>query len=171
MKALKIGIVASLVFLFVGSAVYAEQERKIGYVDLSRLFDEYHKTKEYDKVLETKHKKYEEESKTKIEKIREQQGKLALLQEDKKSSLEGEVEAMKAELMEFDRQKKTDLTKERNEKIREILLEIEKIVSNFAEQNNYSVILNDRVLIYGHPSYDLTEEILKSLNVVEKPKP
>ncbi len=172
MKALRIGIVVSLVFfcMCAGSAVYAQKEGgKIGYVDLSRLFDEYHKTKDYDKVLEAEHKKYEEDSKAKIEKIREEQGKLALLQEDKKAALEGEVEAMKAELLEFDRQKKTDLTKDRNEKIREILLEIEKIVSNFAEQNNYSIILNDRVLIYGHPSYDLTEEVLKSLNV-EKPK-
>ncbi|OGX38543.1 MAG: hypothetical protein A3G91_02975 [Omnitrophica WOR_2 bacterium RIFCSPLOWO2_12_FULL_50_9] len=172
MKALRIGIVVSLVFfcMCVGSAVYAQKEGgKIGYVDLSRLFDEYHKTKDYDKVLEAEHKKYEEDSKAKIEKIRDEQGKLALLQEDKKAALEGEVEAMKAELLEFDRQKKTDLTKDRNEKIREILLEIEKIVSNFAEQNNYSIILNDRVLIYGHPSYDLTEDVLKSLNV-EKPK-
>lgn len=172
MKALRIGIVVSLVFfcMCVGSAVYAQKESgKIGYVDLSRLFDEYHKTKDYDKVLEAEHKKYEEESKVKIEKIREEQGKLALLQEDKKAALEGEVEAMKAELLEFDRQKKTDLTKDRNEKIREILLEIEKIVSDFAERNNYSIILNDRVLIYGHPSYDLTEDVLKSLNV-EKPK-
>lgn len=172
MKALRIGIVVSLIFfcMCAGSAVYAQKESgKIGYVDLSRLFDEYHKTKDYDKVLEAEHKKYEEDSKAKIEKIREEQGKLALLQEDKKAALEGEVEAMKAELLEFDRQKKTDLTKDRNEKIREILLEIEKIVSDFAERNNYSIILNDRVLIYGHPSYDLTEEVLKSLNV-EKPK-
>ena len=71
---------------------------------------------------------------------------------------------MKADLLEFDRLKKTDLTKERNEKIREILLEIEKIVSDFAEKNGYSVILNDRVLIYGAPGYDVTEEILKVLN-------
>jgi len=31
-------------------------------------------------------------------------------------------------------------------------------------KNGYAVILNDRVLIYGAPSYDVTEEILKVLN-------
>jgi len=71
---------------------------------------------------------------------------------------------MKNDLMEFDRQKQADLTKERNEKIREILLEIENKVSDFAKQENYSLILNDRVLIYGEPTLNLTETLLKILN-------
>ena len=66
---------------------FAEDKTKIGYVDLSRLFDKYYKTKEYDKVLEGEHKLYEQEGKAKIEKIREAQGKLALLKEDQKKLL------------------------------------------------------------------------------------
>jgi outer membrane protein len=145
-------------------ASFAEGNAKIGYVDLSRLFDEYYKTKEYDKVLEEKSKAFEKERNDKIEKIKEAQGKLALLADDKKKQMEQDVEKMKADLLEFDRQKKTDLTKERNEKIREILLEIEKIVSDFAKKESYSVILNDRVLIYGEAGLNLTEQVLKSLN-------
>lgn len=164
MKGLKILLIFSVMISLAVPGFCAEKADKIGYVDLSRLFDEYHVTKEYDKTLEQKHNEYEKESKEKIEKIRESQGKLALLKEDKKTEVEKEVETMKADLLEFDRLKKTDLTKERNEKIREILLEIEKIVSDFAEKNGYSVILNDRVLIYGAPGYDVTEEILKVLN-------
>lgn len=157
-----------LTFTIVGDTCAQTAGGKIGYVDLSRLFDDYHKTKEYDTILEAKHKDYEQESKAKIEKIREAQGKLALLTEDKKAALEKEIEAMKSELLEFDRQKKTDITKERNEKIREILLEIEKVVSGFAEKANYAIILNDRVLIYGDPSSNVTEDILKLLNAEKK---
>ena len=58
----------------------------------------------------------------------------------------------------------SDLTKERNEKIREILLEIEKIVSDYAEKEGYEIILNDRVLIYGNQNKNLTENILAILN-------
>lgn len=137
---------------------------KLGYVDLSRLFDEYYKTQDYDKTLETKHKGFEEARNVKIEKIRESQGKLGLLNEEKKASLEEEIEKMKAELLEFDRQKKADLTKERNEKIREILLEIENEVSAYAEKEGFSMILNDRVLVYGNQTIDVTEKILKKLN-------
>ena len=169
MKGAKLAGIIFIATLF-ATAAFAEEKGKIGYVDLSRLFDEYYKTKEYDKVLEAEHKDYEQEAKGKVDKIREQQGKLELLKEDQKKSLEGDVEKMKSDLMEYDRQKKTTLTKERNEKIREILLEIEKIVSGYAEQNGYALILNDRVLIYGDPARDLTQDILKTLNNAQ-PKP
>ena len=164
-KVLAMTIIAAFISGVWFNNAFAADKEKIGFVDLSRLFDEYHKTQEYDKVLEAKNKEFEKERNDKIEKIREEQGKLGLLAEDKKAELEKNVENMKAELLEFDRQKKTDLTKERNEKIQEILLEIEKIVSNFAEKEGYSVILNDRVLIYGEQTKNLTEKILATLNV------
>jgi len=146
------------------AGVYAADEGKIGYVDLSRLFDEYHKTKAYDKVLETKHGELEKVGKEKIEKIRESEGKLALLKEDQRKTLKGEIDLMKDSAQEFVQQEQSNLTKERNEKIRDILLEIEKVVSDFAEEKGYDVILNDRVLIYGDPEKNLTEEILTILN-------
>ncbi len=139
-------------------------EGKIGYVDLSRLFDEYYKTKAYDKVLEKEHKTFEKERMSKVDEIKEAQGKLSLLTEDKKKELEDEIASKKEALMAFDRRMKADLTKKRNEKIREILLEIEKVVSDYAEKEGYAIILNDRVLIYGTPKTDLTEPILKILN-------
>ena len=81
--------------------------------------------------------------------------------------MEDQIAKIKADLLEFDKQGKADLTKNRNEKIREILLEIEKIVSNFAQKEDYSIILNDRVLIYGVPKDDVTEYILKTLNAAK----
>lgn len=149
------------------SAAFAEKE-KIGFVDLSRVFDEYYKTKEYDKVLEQKSKTFEDTRNQKLEKIREQQGKLGLLADNKKKELEAEIEKLKADLLEFDRQNRTDLTKERNEKIREILLEIEKVVSEYAEKEGYSLILNDRVLIYGNKTDDVTDAIMTKLNAGKK---
>ena len=164
MKALRMFMVSVFLLFMVATGAFAAEKGKIGYVDLSRLFDEYHKTKEYDKVLETKHADLEKVGKEKVEKIRESESKLALLKEDQRKVLEDEIEAMKGEAQEFVRQEQSDLTKERNERIREILLEIEKIVSDFAAEESYEIILNDRVLIYGDPAQDLTEEILTILN-------
>ena len=165
MNAVKLFIILSLLMgTMTISTARAENETKIATVDLSRLFDEYYKTKEYDKVLEEKSKAFEKERNDKIEKIREAQGKLELLAEDKKAPVQQDVDKMKNELLEYDRQKKTELTKERNDKIREILLEIEKIVSGYAEKQGFSLILNDRVLIYGNQSLNVTETILKQLN-------
>lgn len=155
-------VVLMITGIFAGAAF--AQEGKIGFVNLSRLFDEYGKTKDYDAKLEQKHKNFEEARTQRIEKIREAQGKLSLLAENQRAELEAEIERMKTDLLEFDRQQKADLTKERNDKIREILLEIENKVSEYAKNQNYDLILNDRVLIYGSKTIDLTEEFLKILN-------
>ncbi len=160
----KLGVMVFFLTAFLCTSVYAEKNIKLGYVDLSRLFDEYYKTKDYDKVLEAKHADLEKERNVKVDKIRDSQGKLNALAESKKKELEQDIEKMKTEIMEFDRQKTEDLTKERNEKIREILLEIEKVVSDFAEKESYSMILNDRVLIFGNKTLDITEDVLKILN-------
>jgi outer membrane protein len=167
MRTLRILLISLVMLAIVGLGAHAE-DIKMGYVDLSRLFDEYHKTKSYDKELEAQHKEFEKNSKEKVEKIREEQGKLALLKEENKKDVEDNIEKMNAALVEYDRQLKTDLTKQRNEKIREILLEIENVVSDYAVEEGYSVILNDRVLIYGDKSFNLTEQVLEILNSTTK---
>ncbi len=142
----------------------AQMEGKVAYVDLSRLFDEYTKTKEYDKVLEEKHSKYQEARDAKLQKIKDAQAKLALLKEDEKAKLQDQMEKDRQALLEFDNQQQTELRKQRDEKIREILQEIEKVVKDFAEKEKYTMILNDRVLIYGNSDMNQTEKILKVLN-------
>lgn len=164
MKLGKILLTTAVGVALLSGISYAQAKDKIGYVDLSKLFDEYNKTKEYDKVLEAKNEDFKKQRDAKIEKVKELQGKLSVLAADKKKDVEDEIEKMRNDLVEFDRQQKTDLTKDRNEKIREILLEIEKIVSDYAEKEGYTVILNDRVLIYGAQNMDVTEAILKKLN-------
>ena len=164
MKALKMFMIAVVMFAVSIPGTASAEAGKIGYVDLSRLFDEYHKTKEYDKVLEAKHSELEKIGLEKVEKIKESESKLTLLKEDQKKTLEGEIESMKVDAQEFVSQEQSNLTKDRNEKIREILLEIEKVVSDYAEKEQYDIILNDRVLIYGSTAQDLTEQILAILN-------
>lgn len=165
MKLTRLFILGVLILNLAAVPGFAQSGKgKIGFVDLSRLFDEYHKTKEYDKVLENRHNEFETQRNEKVEKVREAQGKLGLLKDEEKAKVEEEIEKLKAELLEFTKQNQTDLTKDRNEKIREILLEIEKIVSDFAEKEGYSIILNDRVLIYGNPADDLTVKMLDILN-------
>ena len=82
MKSFKILLVAVLFALLLTSHVRAAQggfDGKVAYVDFSRLFDEYGKTKEYDAVLEKKHSEYEAARNKKLEKIRDEQNKLSLL--------------------------------------------------------------------------------------------
>ncbi len=171
MKSFKVGLTVLLLVVFsVFPAPAQSDEKKIGTMDLSKVFDSYAKTKEYDSFLEGKTKEYEKERNGKIDKLREAQQKFDIMKEEEKKKLQDDIEKMRTDLIEYDRQKKTDLTKERDEKIREILLEIEKVVSDYAKKEGYTYVLNDRVLIYGDKSSDISEQILKILNNNYSPK-
>lgn len=165
MKTKKIVTLMMVMALMMVSPVLAQGEvKKVGFLDLSKLFDGYQKTKEYDAELEKKYNEIKKLSDEKVEKLKEAQGKLALLKEEEKAKMETEIETLRNELMELQQTQGADLTKQRDEKIREILLEIEKIVSDYAKKEKYDLILNDRVLIYGNEAMDITEPILKILN-------
>ena len=164
MKSVKIVLMMFAVILFSTIGAYAQAAPKIGYVDLSRLFDEYGKTKDYDTVLEQQNKVYQSEREKKLAAIKDAQGKIPLLKDAEKTKLEQQMEKDRSNLLEFDRQQQTELKKQRDEKIREILLEIEKVVKTYAEKEKFSLILNDRVLIYGGQEMNITEPILKVLN-------
>jgi len=165
-KSFKVGLMILLAIVFSVLSAQAQNTdgKKIGTMDLSKTFDGYAKTKEYDTYLEGKTKEYEKERNEKIDKLRDAQQKFEIVKEEEKKKLQDEIEKMRTDLIEYDRQKKTDLTKERDEKIREILLEIEKVVSDYAKKEGYAYILNDRVLIYGDKANDISELILKILN-------
>ncbi len=165
MKGLKF-LLAALFLLATVSAGYAQtiDGKKIGTMDLSRVFDEYTKTKEYDASLETKHKEFEKERNAKIDKLKEAQAKLPALKDNEKAKVQADIDAMINDLKTFDGQKQMDFKKERDEKIREILLEIEKVVSDHAQKENYAFILNDRVLIFGNKGFDITDQMIKLLN-------
>ena len=168
MKAVKTAVLTIVMGFAVAASAFVPSAQakdvKIAYVDLARLFDNYQKTKEYDGVLQKEGEAFQKERDAMIGKIRDAQGRLALLKEDEKQKLNADLDKQKADLIEFDKQKRTELAKKRDDKVREILLEIEKIVSDIAKKENYDFILNDRVLMFADPSQNITDRVLKALN-------
>ena len=165
MKRLKVfSLVAVFLFLSLGSAHAKSFEGKVGFVDLSRVFNEYKRTKEYDAVLEKESTAFQEERNKMIEKVRDAQSKLALLKEDEKQKMQEDIDKQKQALLDYSRAKGTDLTKKRDEKVREILLEIEKIVSDYSKKEGFTLVFNDRVLIYGDQQLNITDTVIKLLN-------
>lgn len=147
--------------IFLGAAEAAE---KFAYVDLSRIFSEYNKTKDYDKVLSDKQTTYETEREKKVNDVKQLQDKMNLLSDKEKDNKKQELEAKFKSLQDFDRQKQTDLRKEQDEKMKEILKDIEGAVKQHAEKEGYSLVFNDRVLVYQTKSMDITDKIIEIVN-------
>lgn len=137
---------------------------KFAYVDLSKIFSDYNKTKDYDKVLSGKEESYNNEREKKVNDLKQFQDKLNVLSEKEKASKQKEFDTKANAFRDYDREKQTDLRKEQDEKMKEILKDIEDTVKKFAEQEGYTFVFNDRVLVYQSKAYDITDKIIALLN-------
>ncbi len=147
--------------LFAGKAQAAD---KFAYVNLTKIFGEYGKTKDYDKVLGDKENIYNNERDKKVNEIKQVQEKFNLLSDKEKEVKKSEIETKIKALQEYDRTKQTDLRKDQDEKMKDILKDIEGVIKQYALKNGYTMVFNDRVLVYQDKSMDITEDIIKLLN-------
>ena len=164
MKNLFIGILAGIFIFCIPAQLFAESQGKIGYIDLSRSFDEYQKTKDLDKELEGKGDMKQDQREKLVQEIRTMRGELELMNKNAREKKEADIEAKIKYLQEFDQEAKTDLTKERDNMVKDILKEMSDAIKEYGEKNGYSIIVNDRVLLYGDSGMDLTSAIIRILN-------
>ncbi len=155
-----IAAIFSLV-LFAGNAQAAD---KMGYIDLSRTFSEYNKTKGYDKALSDKEKTYTEERDKKVADLKSFQDKLNLLNDKERAAKQNDLQKKLKAFQDSDRQKQADLRKEQEEKMKDLLGDIQEAVKKYAEKEGYTIVFNDRVLVYQSKSMDITDKIIEILN-------
>ncbi len=160
------------VMLLVGFAGQAEAavEAKIAYVDVGKAFDEYQKTKDADSTLEKKGQSKQDEREKKVDTIKKLKDELALLSEDARKKRQADLDQSLKDLQDFDSRVRDELRRERDSIVRDILKEIDEIISDYGNKQGYSLILNDRVLLYGRQDMDITSQIIQILNERYKKK-
>ena len=154
------GLIVGLA-LFVSSAQAAD---KFGYIDLSRTFSEYNKTKGYDKTLSDKEKVYTDERDKKVADLKAFQDKVSLLNDKEREAKGAELQSKVKDFQDFDRKKQEELKKEQDERMKEILKDIEEAVKQYSEKEGYTLVFNDRVLVYQTKSMEITSQIIAILN-------
>ena len=168
LRVVKFTLIWALLFSF-SFACFAE-ELKVGFVDVFEVFNDYEKTKDYDEKLEVKKEKAEKQLDKKKEEIEKLQGKLSLLKEKEKAKEEEQISQKIEEYRELERKSFTDIKKDRDESMKAIVEDIDKIVAAYAKENGYDLILNENVVLYGNKSMDITSDILKISNKKYKKK-
>ena len=153
-----------IIFIFTILLGQATAADKLAYVDLSRIFSEYNKTKDYDKLLGDKENVYNTERDKKINDIKQLQDKMNLLSDKEKEAKKPDVESKVRALQDFDREKQTDLRKEQDERMKELLKDIEEAVRKYAQNEGYTLVFNDRVLVYQAKTLDISDKIIEILN-------
>lgn len=154
---------AMAVSLFLQPPAEAAPE-KYAYVDVAKLFDEYVKTKDNDKVLQEAGKKKEQERDAIVQEIRRMKDEMALLSEEAKAKKQETIESKLRELQDFDTSAKRELGTQRNKVVREIFKDIDETVKRYGERKGIDMIFNDKALLYRNPEQDVTAEVLTELN-------
>lgn len=137
---------------------------KIAYMDLAKIFDEYNKTKDLDKQLESKGTAKQAERDKLVAEIKKLKDELELMSEKGKEAKQAAIDEKIKKLQDFDRESRDALRKERDDMARLILKEIKDSIDEVGKKEAYILILDSRAILYGKEGDDLTNSILKMLN-------
>ncbi len=147
-----------------GGAARAEEASKFGYVDVKKIFEGYEKTKALEKQLEEAKGKKQGEREKMVADIERLKNELELLsdkaKEEKKKLVSDKVDS----LTEFDHDIRTELTKQRDNMVRDVLKEVETAIQEYGKKEDYRMIFTEAVLLYGSEGDDLTGKVLEALN-------
>ena len=138
---------------------------KIGYVDVYKVFNEYDKTKESESVLDKKKKTAEAKLIEKKNSLEEIQGKFEALNEEQKKIEEAKLIEQVKEYRELERVSVVGIRKERDEKMKEILEDINKVTEEYSKTNDFDLVVNENTLLYsGDSIVNITDKILEKCN-------
>jgi len=161
---MRVRVLVLAVLLACAMAVPAFAAGKMAYVDLSTTFDQYEKTRIYDEKLTEVQAQKEKDLEQIANEIKALEDKMSLLSVEEKAAKQKELDEKNNKLRQMSQQVLNDMRRDRDEKLKEILQDIEKAVQEYAQKNGYDYIFNDRVLLYGAANADVTQDIIDQLN-------
>ena len=159
----KVGLILS-VMIFGAVSVMAAQDLKIGYVDVEKVFNGYEITKQNDAKLKEEGKSKTSERSAKVDEIKKLKEEVELLSEEARKDKEVVIEEKLKVLREFDEKAKSELRSKRDFLLKKIFDDIRKTIEEIGKAQNYSLIFNDRALLYKMDSYDITDQVVKKMN-------
>ncbi len=142
--------------------------KKIGVVNLRRVFEGYNRTQTSEEKLEKLTATQDAEREKIVSEIRSLRDEFILLNEENRLKQRGVLEEKMKGLASFDEKAKVDLRSKQAESVKAILKEIEGTVETFAKKQGYDLVLTDQTVLYGSETIDLTDEILALLNQSDK---
>jgi outer membrane protein len=155
-------------FVFLGNFLSYAQEYKLAFIDIDKVFDSYKKTKDLEQVLKDKTEAKQKKRDELVNEIKSLREELQLLKDEKRREKEAVIEEKLNALQGFDQQVRSELQRERDRMLRDILSDIDKAVETFGKKNSYTFIFNGRMLLYKNASLDVTNKIIKNLNAQYK---
>ena len=162
----------SLIFILTGiaSLSFADQEIKIGYVDLQKAVSNSNAGKEARLIFQSEVERRQKdlnimkENLEKSKKELESQG--FLLSEETRLKKEKEYQDKLKEMQRFFKDSQDELQAKDVQLTKKLVEEIRIIINNVGKEKKYTAIFekNEGAILYADPAIDLTAEIIKKNN-------
>ena len=162
----------SLIFIVTGvaSLSLADQEIKIGYVDLQKAVSGSDAGKEARLIFQSEVERRQKDldaMKDNLEKFKEElENQGYLLSEETRLKKEKEYQDRLKEVQRFYKDSQDELQAKDIQLTKKLITEIRIIINNIGKQKNYTAIFekNEGTLLYADTAIDLTSEIIKKNN-------
>ena len=164
MKALLFGLIFAMTLSLGGNTLFAAKEVNYAFVDVAKVFDNYEKTKENDRVLQEEGKKKEEERDAMVLEIRQIKDEMILLSDESKVKKQKDIAEKMKSLQAFDENTRGLLGEKRNEVVKEIFKDIDDVIQRYGEKKGVDLIFNERALLYHDAQHDVTQQVIDDLN-------
>ncbi len=163
---MKKGIICllGLVLLVTMISVSSATAEKLGSIDIRRAFYEFEKSKDFDANLT---KLTEERGQVRtgmVEDIREMRDSMELLSESAKADKQKQIDVKIAQLNQYDKETRQEILDKRNEMFKEVIDDIQSVVTSVGENEDYDFIMDSRYIMYSKKGSDITEKVLEELN-------
>jgi len=174
--------IAFLVFLlfFVISSIKAQKPIRIGYVDMNIVLNENKEYKSSKVILENKIKQWKKEIEFKKIKLKQIQGEFSaekiLLTPELIADRELEIKNFADEIISLQEKRfgpDGDMVLERNKLLKPIQDQVLTIVQEIAKEKKYDFIFDrssDLIMLYSTKNYDISDLVIKKINLQEKIK-
>jgi len=151
-----------LMLLFICPVAAEESTIKIGFIDLKRVYEESGKQEEFEKKLKEIRREKDLILIEMKDKISAMEKMMLELSDEKRIEKERDLRQLQIELENFRKDAANDLNRKMAELEREFANELKEIVTKVGEEEGYTYILSDLVIMYSDPQYDLTEKVIKA---------
>lgn len=182
-------ILACLLACGTWTALPAAAQGRIATVDLTRVFDNYWKTKEAEAALKKRGAELEQDHKSMVEELRKHNeeyqkllasaGDQAVSEEERerrKQNAEAKLKQMRElqeSIAQFERQARATIEEQRNRMRNNLLSEIRTVIQSRAKAAGYALVIdvsaesirNTPVVLYQSGDNDITQAVLDQLNL------
>jgi len=147
-----------------GGLAWAGDDLKIACVNVDELFDKYSKTVELNKKLDQEVQGKQAERDAMVNDIKKMREEIALLSDDHKQQKQDAVDEKIKALQKYDESVREEILEKRNTYMKEVLIELDEKVKKYCEDKKYDYVFNSRLLIYKKDAFDITADVLTSVN-------